>query len=88
MKRPAKDYANENAVHTVKILEALEGAGAFEPVPLARIVDRTGIKYDKCRRVLLTLEILGWAKQTEKNEWTLGKQFFRFARAASELNGF
>lgn len=81
-KRAPKAYANENTIHTIKILESLEGVN-FEPVALKRIIDRTGIAYDKCRRVLLTLELLGWTTQNEKGEWTIGKKCFRFSETVS-----
>lgn len=81
--KPVKEYANENTVHTIKVLEALEGAG-FEPVTLKRIMERADLPYDKCRRVLLTLEMLGWATQNERKEWTLGNKLIRFANRASQ----
>jgi len=76
--RQAKDYANENTVHTIKILEALEGAN-FEPVEIKRIMERSDLPYDKCRRVLMTLEMLGWAIQNEQKEWTFGKRLIKLA---------
>lgn len=83
-KSDAKKYANENTIHTVKVIESLEGLN-FEPVPIKQIIDRTGIPYDKCRRVLLTLELLGWAEQTEKKDWTLGAKILRLSNRYAEL---
>ena len=79
-----KDYANENTIDTIKILEALEGAN-FEPVPIGRIIERSGVGYDKCRRVLITLELLGWAIQNERKEWTVGAKILRFSNRYSEI---
>lgn len=78
-KTDPKKYANENVVHTIKIIEALEGEN-FEPVSVKRIMKRSELKYDKCRRVLLTLELLGWAKQTERKEWQAGYKYIRLTR--------
>lgn len=83
-KRNAKDYVNKNTVHTIKVLEALEGAN-FEPVKIKRIEERAGLPYDKCRRVLITLEMLGWATQNDKEEWSSGAKILRFANRYSEL---
>lgn len=83
-KRDPKEYANENVVHTIKIIEALEGVN-FEPVSIQRIMERTGLKRDKCMRVLTTLELLGWAKQNERKEWLLGAKILRFANRYSEI---
>lgn len=83
-KRDPKAYANESVIHTIKILEALEGT-SFEPVSLKTIMNRTGLEYDKCRRVLLTLQLLNWTQQTEKKEWTLGTKILRFASRYNEL---
>lgn len=79
-----KKYANESVVHTIKILEALQGVN-FEPVSTKRVTERTKIPYDKCRRVLLTLELLGWAAQNDKKEWTLGARILRFSEDYSEI---
>lgn len=85
-KKPdAKKYANENTVHTIKIVEALEGTN-FEPVTIKRIMERSDLPYDKCRRVLLTLESLGWATENERKEWTLGRKIIRFAQIVSQHN--
>lgn len=79
-----KKYANESVIHTIKIIEALEGIN-FEPVSIKRIMQRTEVPYDKCRRVLLTLELMGWAKQTDKKEWTVGARLLRFSEDYSEI---
>lgn len=79
-----KNYDNENTVHTIKILEALEGAG-FEPVSIKRIAERCDIHHLKVRRVLLTLEKLGWAKQNERKEWMPGAKVLRFSNRFSEV---
>lgn len=84
-KRDPKDYSVEKTIDTVKILEALEGSD-FEPVGIEQIIERVGfipgrdakLKFDAVRRVLITLELLGWAKQTGKL-WTIGKDAVRFA---------
>ena len=79
-------YDNQNVVHTIKIVEALEGAN-FEPVSIKRIIERSELPYDKCRRVLLTLESLGWAIQNGKKEWTLGAKILRFANRFINTTG-
>ncbi len=90
--RAPKEYANENAIQTIKILEALEGAN-FEPAALKTICDRVGtiteidkaLTWDKARRILLTLKLLGWATENEKNEWTLGAKILRFSNRYDDL---
>lgn len=77
-------YHNESTVHTIKVLEALEGA-SFEPVGIKRIIERAELPYDKVRRVLLTLESLGWARQNESKEWSPGAKVLRFANRYSEI---
>ena len=92
--RDAKEYVNENSLHTVKIIESLEGA-SFEPVSIQQIIDRVGevkqggktekLKTDKVRRVLLTLQLLGWAIENDKKQWSPGAKVLRFANRYSEI---
>ncbi len=91
-KRSPKKYANENAIQTIKILEALEGAN-FEPVSINTICERVGtiieidkaLTWDKARRILLTLQLLGWVIGNEKNEWMLGAKILRFSNRSHEI---
>ncbi len=91
-KRKSKQYANENAIQTIKILEALEGVN-FEPVSLKTICERVGtiteidkaLTRDKARRVLLTLKLLGWVNENEKSEWSLGAKILRFSNRYDDL---
>lgn len=86
-KREAKDYAVEKTIETVKIIEAMQG-DRFEPVGVDTIIERVGIipdrsenlKPDAVRRILITLELLGYAKQTNR-KWTVGKNAIRFAQS-------
>lgn len=88
-KREAKDYAVEKVVQTVRVLEALQGDG-FEPVTIEQIIERIGfiagldkkLKFDAVRRILLTLELLGYAAQTNR-KWTIGKNFIRFSQSVA-----
>lgn len=81
-----KKYVNQNVLHTIKIIEALEGVN-FEPVTIPVIIERVDIlpdigkklEYDKVRRVLITLELLGWAVENDRKEWTLGAKCARLA---------
>ena len=91
-KRSPKQYANENAIQTIKVLEALEGTN-FEPVTIDKICERVGtiseidkaLTWDKARRILLTLKLLGWATENDKNEWTLGARILRFSNRYSDV---
>ncbi|HQU84839.1 MAG TPA: hypothetical protein PKY59_17000 [Pyrinomonadaceae bacterium] len=83
-KREPIAYTNENVVHTIKIIEALEGAN-FEPVSIQTIMDRTDLKRDKCMRVLMTLKVLGWVAQDSKNNWLVGSKILRFSNRYSEF---
>lgn len=88
-RREAKDYAVEKTIDTVKIIESLEG-GNFEPVTIAQIIERVGyipirdekLKPDAVRRILITLELVGWTAKTADGRWTIGKNFVRFAMKA------
>ena len=74
-KRTALDYTVEKTVETMKILEVLEVA----PASIETIIERVGfipnlnreLKADAVRRVLITLELLGYAECVEK-KWRKG----------------
>ncbi|MBS1793381.1 MAG: hypothetical protein JSS81_05980 [Acidobacteria bacterium] len=91
-KLPAIHYANENTIQTIKVIEALEGA-RFEPVSINTICQRVGtiteidkaLTWDKARRILLTLKLLGWVQENEKGEWLLGARILRFSNRYSEV---
>lgn len=87
----AKDYANESVIHTMKIIEALEGLN-FEPVSIKAILGRVDLPpsvkpltYDKTMRVLVTLELLGWTRRNEKKQWSLTAKILRFSERYSEI---
>lgn len=90
MKKEAKDYAVEKTVDTIKVVEALEGSN-FEPVSIAQIIERVGfipdrdgkLKPDAVRRILITLQLCGWAKQTG-GKWIIGSALIRFAGSVSQ----
>ena len=77
MKREEKSYTVEKTLHTLLVLEALEGS-LKEPVSIQRVVERTKLPYDAVRRILLTLKFKNWAAQNEKGEWMLGSKLTRF----------
>ena len=87
-KRNPKDYAVEKTIETIKVLEALRGDN-FEPVSISQIIERVGyipgrdekLKSDAVRRILITLELLGYAARI-KRKWTIGKNLIRFAQSA------
>lgn len=86
-----KQYTNESVIHTMKVIEALEGLG-FEPVPIKTVLDRVemppGFKpltYDKVMRVLVTLELIGWTQRNEKKQWSLTARIIRYAERYSEI---
>lgn len=86
-----KDYANESTIHTMKIIEALEGL-RFEPVAIKTIIERVdlppGVKpltYDKGMRVLVTLELLGWTQRNDKKQWSLTAKILRYSERYSEI---
>ncbi len=74
-KRTKLDYTVEKTVETMKILEVLEVA----PASIDTIIKRVGfipslerdLKSDAVRRVLITLEILGYAECVDK-KWRKG----------------
>lgn len=90
-KRKAIDYAVEKTVHTIRIIEALEGA-SFEPVAIETIIERVGeipelgaaLKKDAVRRILLTLEILGWVVRSGRG-YAAGARLLRFSHRYSEI---
>ena len=78
-KRPDEAYEIESLTKGLAVLEALEGTN-FEPVPVKRIVNRTQLPRDTVERSLKTFRLRGWAFQTEKGEWMVGRRFIRFAQ--------
>lgn len=91
-KRTAKDYKVEKTIETIKVIEALEGAN-FEPASVDRIIERVGVipelerelKHDAVKRILYSLELLGWAQSNEKKQWLLGAKILRFSNRYSEV---
>ena len=91
-KRTAKFYKVEKTIETTKVIEALEGAN-FEPVTIEGIIRRIGpipeldreLKPDAVKRILFTLELLGWAQSNEKKQWLLGAKVLRFSNRYSEV---
>lgn len=81
-RRPDEDYEIESLSKGLAVLEALEGI-SFEPVPVQRIVDRTGFKRDFVERALKTFRLRGYAIQNERGEWSIGQRFARLAAAAA-----
>jgi DNA-binding IclR family transcriptional regulator len=67
MKRNKEAYENENLAKGLKVLEALE----IEPLPMSRIIERTGFSYDFVRRALITLELANYAREID-GKWQLG----------------
>ena len=67
MKRDKAQYENQNLAKGLKVLEALE----IEPLPMQRMIERTGFDYDFVRRALITLEISNYARQLEDGKWQL-----------------
>jgi DNA-binding IclR family transcriptional regulator len=60
--RAEETYVIDAGAKMMKVLEALEGRN-FEPVNIGRVAQRTGFSRDFCRRALITLKKVGWAKQ-------------------------
>ena len=81
-KRPDEDYEIEAVSKAAAVLEALEGT-AFEPVPVQRIIDRTGFKRDFVERALKTWRLRGYAVQNDKGEWMIGPRYIRMAKTAA-----
>lgn len=66
------DYTVEKTVETILIYQVLE----YAPASITKIIERVGyipklnrkIKPDAARRILITLEMLGYAKVDEKSK--------------------
>lgn len=84
MKRDAKSYTVEKTLHTLLVLEALEGS-LKEPLSIRRVVDRTKLPYDAVRRILLTCKFKNWAAQNEKGEWMIGSKVMRFGENFNDV---
>ena len=80
--RADEDYEIEALSKGLAVLESLEGIN-FEPVSVAKIMERTGLTRDLVDRSLKTLRLRGYTIQNERGEWAIGQRFFRFAIAAS-----
>lgn len=66
-------YVNENALHFMQVIEALE----HEPVSIKRVSERTQLSYDKVRRCLISAKARGWAREIDQAGWTLGHKAVR-----------
>jgi DNA-binding IclR family transcriptional regulator len=81
-KRSDSDYEIEALTKGLAVLEALEGTN-FEPVPVARIIERSQLPRDTVNRTLKTFRLRGWAVQTERGDWMVGRRFIRIAHATA-----
>lgn len=85
-KRTDASYEIEALSKGLLVLEALEGSG-FEPVPIARVVHRTGLPKDTVYRSLRTLRLRGYATTNDRGEWTIGNRFLRLRGEARQAKG-
>jgi hypothetical protein len=82
--RDEDSYVIDAGLKMLRVFEALEGR-SFEPATITRVVQRTKLDRDFCRRALITLKKAGWAKQTFDG-WVLGTKAENLARRySSEL---
>jgi DNA-binding IclR family transcriptional regulator len=81
--RTDQDYAIDAGLRMIKVLEALEGTN-FEPVPIKRVMERTGFKYDFCFRALRTLKVAGWATESPDG-WQVGPRLLKFSERFNDL---
>lgn len=84
-KRPDEAYEIAALTKGLVVLEALEGT-SFEPVPVKRLIDRTGLPRDVIERSLKTFRLRGWALQNDRGEWSIARRFIRFAIAVHRHN--
>lgn len=82
-KRDEKSYTVEKTLHTLLVLEALEGS-LKEPLSTQRVVERVQLPYDAVRRILLTCKFKNWAAQNEKGEWMYGSRLLFFSDKFNE----
>lgn len=80
-KRTDEDYELRSVTKAIKVLEALEGRN-FEPVTVAKIMERTRLSRHIVEWNLKTFRLHGWVAQNERGEWTIGSRFVRFAISA------
>lgn len=83
-KRPDEAYEIAALSKGLVVLEALEGTN-FEPVPVQRIIDRTGFKRDFVERALKTYRLRGYAVQNERGEWSMGNRILRLSNDYSKV---
>ena len=87
--RADEAYEIEALSKGLSVLESLEGIN-FEPVSVAKIMTRTGLKRDVVDRSLKTLRLRGYAVQIESGidagKWTFGSRFIRLGVAAKRHN--
>ncbi len=77
-KRTDEEYEIEALSKGLLVLEALEGK-EFEPVTVAKIIERTELSRDLVTRSLKTLRLRGYAAQNEDGEWAIARRFISFA---------
>jgi DNA-binding IclR family transcriptional regulator len=83
-KRPDEAYEIESVSKAAAVLEALEGT-IFEPVPVQRIINRTGFSRDFVERALKTWRLRGYAAQNDRGEWYMGNRILRLANSYGQI---
>lgn len=82
-KRSEHSYVIDAGLRMLKVLEALKGMN-FEPVSIARVVQRSGFSYDFCRRALITLKRGGFATESPDG-WQVGPKLMQFAQNFNDV---
>ncbi len=63
-KRPKEAYRIDSVEKALRVLEAVE-SDTGRPIPIGRIIGRTGLSRDQCNRILATLEINGYVVKVD-----------------------
>jgi DNA-binding IclR family transcriptional regulator len=80
-KRPKESYRIDSVEKALRVLEAVESETG-RPIPLGKIIGRTGFSRDFCTRALATFEINGYVAQVPGKGWVFGARFLRVAYKA------
>lgn len=75
-----RSYLIAAVLSALRVMEAMEGdVDGFAPVTIQQLMARTGLSYDKVRRVLLTLQEIEWLKQTKRG-WEITPRLRQFGQ--------
>lgn len=84
-RRSEESYINDHAARMLKFIECFQGR-EFEPVTIARLMQRSGFNRDATMRLVTTAKKCGWAKELPSKKervFVAGPKLENLARSLS-----